>query len=130
MNDYLCPHGKGYLNVNKHITLTIKTDDGQSGLLLLNPELGNYNSIYHNSLQVNSCDLVDIHCPICHENLKCDHGYQNLAKIIHVDSHQEEEVIFFSRAFGEQSTYKIVDGKLELFGKDSDNYLHEIRFLM
>ena len=45
--NYLCPHCRGYLNVEGSIVFTVKNNLGESAIFLLHPELGNYEVSKH-----------------------------------------------------------------------------------
>lgn len=121
-NNYLCPHCKGQLRANNKIILSAKLENGDVGLLLLDPELGNYKIIKHSSFKVNEGEKIDLYCTICHENLEAK-GYDgHLARVIMIDTNNKEFDILFSNVAGEECTYLLDDGIFEAYGVDSGQY--------
>jgi len=120
---YLCPHCKGHLRLANEIIFLTKTHKGESGLVLLTPQIGDYNVIVDPKLKYEPGDHVNFICPICYENLDAKEAGENLAHVIRLeDSTGKESIIFFSKIVGEKCTYKVEDGNVESFGKDADNY--------
>jgi hypothetical protein len=93
-------------------------------LLLLNPELGNYEFISHYTLGFNKMDCLDFFCPLCGSILTATDVNKNLARVIMIDEDQKEYDLYFSRLRGEQSTFKTSNGDIvEKYGKDSSSYV-------
>ncbi|MFC2113196.1 hypothetical protein ACFLTA_08015 [Bacteroidota bacterium] len=123
--NYVCPHCRSYLRVWNNIIFKVKscTEDKQ-GLLLLNPELGNYEFISHYTLDFNKMDCLDFYCPVCNTVLTATDVNKNLARVIMIDEDQKEYDLYFSRLRGEQSTFKTSNGDIvEKYGKDSSSYV-------
>lgn len=120
--DYICPHCNGHLNVRENIIFKARVKNTETkGLLLLSPELGDYKTIKHDSLQWRDGDFVELCCPICHANLAADDVGNHLAKINLVEDGETYD-LFFSEIVGEHCTYKIKDKEVEAFGEDSEKY--------
>ena len=95
------------------------------GLLLLNPELGNYDLIHHSSVKYEEGEMVDFLCPVCHADLTANEINKNLAHVIMVDEDNKEYHVFFSKICGEQSTFKIKENDIvEMHGEDSSAYVN------
>lgn len=124
--NYLCPICRSYIRVWNYIIFTVKShSDNKRGLLLLNPELGNYDLIHHSSIQYEEGEIVDFLCPVCHADLTANHVNKNLAHIIMIDENKKEYHVFFSKICGEHSTFKIKeDGIVEMHGEDSSAYVN------
>ncbi len=122
-NNFLCPKCKGHLNVADHIILSAKREKGERGLLLLHPELGNYQVVHHPSFSYDEGEKLDFCCPLCHARLT-SHKHDNLANVLMVDhkDHKKYEIIF-SKLAGERATYKVLADFVETFGEDSANYM-------
>ena len=120
--NYLCPHCKGYLNVEGRIVFTVKNNLGEAGIILIHPELGNYEVTKHPLFFYEKGEHLDFRCPMCNKKLASD-IHDNLAKIIYRDEKREEYNIFFSIVAGEKSTFKMVGDSVEVFGEHSNNYL-------
>ena len=103
--NYVCPNCRSYLLVRNNIILIVKscTEDKQ-GLLLLNPELGNYEFICHNKFDYKGMKCLDYFCPACGSNLTATDANRNLARLIMIDSDQKEYDLYLSKHSGEQST--------------------------
>ncbi|MFO7843857.1 MAG: hypothetical protein R6V16_08605 [Bacteroidales bacterium] len=121
-NDFICPHCKGYLNVGEYIILSAETNHNDSGLILMNPELGNYSVIKNKNFKISEGEKYDFYCPVCHEKLAAD-IHDNLSHILMIDEKGHEYEILFSRIAGEKSTYKIIGESVEIFGDHHSNYI-------
>jgi len=120
---YLCPHCKGHLRLSNEIIFLTKTRKGESGLVLLNPAIGDYTVIGDPKLNYEPGDHVNFICPICYENLDAKELGANLAHVIRIeDGTGKEATVYFSKIVGEKCTYKVEDGQVESFGTDADNY--------
>ncbi|NOZ45307.1 MAG: hypothetical protein GXO79_00845 [Chlorobi bacterium] len=121
-NDYICPYCNGHLRANNKIILSAKKENGDAGLLLFDPQLGNYKVLNHPSFLITEGENVELFCSICHENLVAKEFDEHLAKIKMTDDIGNEYDILFSKVVGEKCTYKIRDGKVEYYGADSGHY--------
>ncbi len=120
--DYMCPDCKGHLRVDEHIILTVKQDGEKGMLLLINPELGNYQTIHHQSHSINEGHKFDFFCPICHSKLHSDLN-DNLAMVLMRDTDEKIFELHFSRISGQKSTYQIMGKEVKTFGIDAPHYL-------
>ncbi len=122
-NNYLCPFCNTHLKIKDNIVLKVSNTKSQVGLVLLSPEIGNYDVFYHHQcLELEKGEMTEIFCPVCNENLDLDEDYKNLARIIMLDEKGEKSEVYFSRIVGEKASYKITGKKITRYGKDSDNY--------
>jgi len=123
--NYLCPDCRSYLRVWNNVIFTVKLKSkNQQGILLLNPELGNYDFIHHTSIKFEEGELVDFICPVCHADLTATEINENLARVILTDENKKEYDVYFSKICGEHSTFKIKeDDIIEKYGEDSSSYL-------
>ncbi len=122
---YICPHCKGHLMIDKDIIFLTKTKQGESGLVLISPEIGDYSYKSHPSVKYKDGDHVNFICPICYENLDAkEYESKNLAKIYMIDEKGKQHSIVFSKIKGEKCTYKISDDTFEAYGKNSGDYLN------
>ncbi len=124
--NYSCPDCNAYLRVWKNIIFTIRSADGKkNGLLLLNPDPGNYSVTTHPSMSFEKGEKIDFLCPVCHSNLAASDINENL---VHIDM-QGEDVdtfdVYFSRVFGEETTFMVSDNHIaSKYGKDEAYYLN------
>ena len=125
-NDFLCPKCKGQLNVGDVLIFVSKAKDQGTGLLLLNPELGNYNVINHKFFHISKGELVEFTCPICQENLTSTID-NNLASVFMIDKEDVQHNILFSKINGERCTYKITGDDVESFGEDAASYIDIVK---
>ncbi len=123
-NDYLCPTCKGHLKVNEFVVFSVETPEGAKGLVFLSPELGNYNSVKHPSLEIKDGSNVNFFCPICHADLAAPDVSDNLARIVVTDDNNSEAFLLFSKVVGEKCTFKVHDDEVETFGEDSTIYMN------
>lgn len=121
-NDYVCPFCRGYLKVKNSVIFSARRPDGERGILLLSPEVGNYTVRKHRTFKLEDGVKTDLYCPICHANLMAQHYHNNLARIIQIDEFGDENIVLISEIVGERCTY-IIKGKLvDKFGDNSTNY--------
>ena len=122
-NTYICPHCKGYLNVEDHIVFIAKNKANNRGILFLSQEVGNYRVIKNDNCNFQEGEELDFYCPMCQASLEASNINEKLAKIIMIEDGTEYE-LFFSEIKGEHSTYKISDNIFEAYGEDSDKYVN------
>lgn len=105
---YLCKVCRGVLNVKTSIIVAAAklNNRTQRGLVLLNPEIGNYSIETHPSFKVPEGEEFIYTCPICGAQLN-SMKYLHLVRIILVDEKGKEFNIYFSGIAGEKCTYKI-----------------------
>jgi hypothetical protein len=123
MNDFLCPKCQNHLRVGDHIIFKVKNKKRQSALLLLNPELGNYSSIKHPSFEMPQGDTLEFFCPVCSASLISD-IHENLAHVILDDSSGKKSDVYFSRVFGEHSTFTTDGESVRASGEDAGRYTY------
>jgi hypothetical protein len=121
-NDYVCPFCRGHLKVKNSVIFSARTRNGERGLLLLSPEIGNYTVRKHSSFTLKDGERTDLYCPICHSNLMAQNYNDNLARIIRIDEKGEENIVLISEIVGERCTYVIHGKKMEKYGDDTVNY--------
>ncbi len=122
-NQYICPKCSSYLKIKDNIILTVRKNEKQKGLVLLSPEIGNYDAFFHKeSLGIEKGDKVDMFCPVCSDDLGVEESYKNLACIIMIDENGKKSDVYFSKILGEEATFKISEGKVDRFGDDASNY--------
>lgn len=120
--NYLCPHCRNYLNVGENIVFSARSPDKKEGLLLLHPQIGDYNVIKHAAFNYKDGDKLDFFCPYCCSRLTAPQ-HDNLVRVLMEDEQHIEFDIIFSRVAGEKSTFKIVGENIELYGEDTGKYI-------
>ena len=122
-NDYLCKICRGHLIVKTSIVLAAaKKNHTQRGLILLNPELGNYTVSTHPTFKIKEGEEYIYTCPICHSQLNSI-KYKHLVRLIMIDDAGKEYNIYFSGIAGEKCTFKIRGNKVEeQKGPDAKTY--------
>lgn len=123
-NEYICPKCNGYLKVNVKIIFIALKENGKKGIILLNPDLGDYKRIAHSSMKLKDGERLTFLCPICQSDLSANEINRNLARIIMTDENGTEYKILFSEVQGEKCTYRICKKEIEAFGEDSSTYLN------
>ena len=120
--EYLCKACRGQLYVQTGIVLAAtKLNSSKRGLVILNPELGNYTKTTHPSFELETGSEYLITCPICHSQ-RNSMKYPHLVRIIMIDEQGKESDIYFSGIIGEKCTYKISDTGVEKTGPDAQLY--------
>ena len=122
-NEFICPHCKGHLVVNNSLVLSIRSEWKKVGLVFLSPELGDYTLKMNPNLGLKDGEKVTVFCPICHADLKAKGVHDDLARLLMIDEKGEECEILFSGIFGEHSTYKIAESKVESYGTKAGKYI-------
>ncbi|EKD50188.1 MAG: hypothetical protein ACD_62C00620G0009 [uncultured bacterium] len=122
-NKYLCPKCRGRLDVHEYVAFTAQAKDGDRGLLLLSPHLGNYDVWHNDNFRYQQGDLVKYFCPICHKNLTAIEFHEHLVRIHMVDGDNIEHNVLFSGVAGEEATYKVRDDEIEPYGQHSNQYM-------
>jgi hypothetical protein len=90
----------------------------RSGLILLSPQPGNYQSIVSEDFPLEFGDLIEFHCPVCSVSLTADEN-DNLATLVYRFSPGREGTVFFSRRFGEHATYLVFNNEVQTFGENA-----------
>jgi hypothetical protein len=124
--NYLCPHCRTYLRVWNNIIFIVKSNTRNlQCILLLNPELGNYDLIHHSSTEFTEGEKFDFICPVCHADLTAVEINNNLVRIIMLDENKTEFDVYFSKICGEHSTFLIhEDNIVEKYGEESSVYVN------
>ena len=121
---FICPECRGHLRVGEYIIFTARNQKNESGLLLLHPKIGNYESIKHPSLKFRVGEPIDFYCPLCSKTLDSKFD-SDLVHVIMVDKDKKEYDIYFSRIAGEMSTYKVSDASTIMSaGEHSHRYTY------
>jgi hypothetical protein len=122
---YICPECKGHLMVGEYIVFVAKNQNKESGLLLLHPNIGNYDSIKHPTFTFKKGELLEFCCPLCSSCLVSKFD-KNLVHVIMMDKDKKEYDIYFSRIAGEKSTYKVSGDSSTVMstGEHSDRYTY------
>lgn len=121
-SNFICPRCKSYLNIGDDIILAADTENGESGLILFNQELGNYSVSTNSGFDIQEGIRYEFYCPVCQEKLASD-LHENLSRIIMVDQTGKKFEILFSKISGEKSTYKIIGESVEVYGPHASNYI-------
>lgn len=122
---YLCPKCRGHLTVENHVVFSGKSKRGKTGLVLLDPQLGNYAIATHPQFTINEGEYVHLYCPLCHADVEAREIHDSLARVIQVDTEGNEHQILFSKIIGERCTYKITDDQIYPYG-DYAHLYHEM----
>ena len=122
MNQYNCPYCTAYLNVNGFVALTIKQKHGNSGIILMSEELGDYSIHLNPNLNIEPGEKTDFYCPSCSRSLEFKED-QNMVRILKTDENNEQFTVVFSAVFGERSTYQISEERHLSFGEHAMKYL-------
>lgn len=122
MKNYICPKCNGYLSIDNEIVFLTKNNKGESAIVLLSAELGNYSFRKNDNVDFKEGDHVNFICPICYENLNAENIDDNLACVKMIDSNGKAKKIMFSKVLGEKCTYAISDEGVDSFGDNKDTY--------
>ena len=120
---FMCPHCKGHLNLGGYVVFSVKTQDGERGLVLSSPVLGEYTKISHPEFDFEENERLEFYCPVCHAGLGARDVHENLAKIVMKAVKNDLHDVFFSTITGERCSYKVSQDKVYSFGDDAHRYL-------
>jgi hypothetical protein len=119
---YVCPKCRNSVNIGNRIILEGKTRTGLKGIVMIEGELGNYNSSFSEDFTIVEGNTVNFTCPICHVSLS-DRKNKNLAHLLLLEEDKPEAQVYFSQIFGEKCTYKIVGKEVKgSFGEHHQHY--------
>nr|NQU88907.1 hypothetical protein [Bacteroidota bacterium] len=121
---FLCPHCHAHLRIRENIIFRVVTREHQKGILLLNPELGNYSYISAPDIKFANGEKLNFYCPVCCEDLKARNININLINVVMIDNEGIEYDVYFSSVAGEHSTFKILkEDIVERYGEDYSAYV-------
>jgi hypothetical protein len=120
-NDYQCPECRGHLTINDGLILAIKTGPSKRGLIVMNPEIGNYVRSTHPSFVIEKGIQYILYCPICGETLN-EKKHHDLVRLVMTGDDAKEYDVYFSGVGGEKCTFKVRGKKVEKKGPDSKIY--------
>lgn len=122
-NNFVCPYCKGHLLVEDRVIFRVRNQNREFGLLLLSPQIGNYDSAKHPEFEYKSGEAIDFFCPLCSHILstKID---KNLIFVLMVDDQHVEHNVYFSRISGEKSTYQVSGDTVMATGEHSERYTY------
>jgi len=123
MHDFVCPKCKEHIRVGDNIIFKVKNSRKQSGLLLLNPQIGNYTSVKHPSFEIRTGESLEFYCPLCNTSLISD-IHKNLAHVILIDKSGEGHDVYFSQVVGEHSTFETDGESVHIAGDDAGRYTY------
>ena len=122
MKHYNCPYCSAYLNLDGKIVLSVKQPKGNSGVIFLSEELGDYVTKLNPKLDIKEGELTHFHCPSCAESLHMLED-ENHVRIKKTDKNGEEHSLIFSAIKGKLSTYLISKERQLTFGEHALKYL-------
>ena len=123
MFDFLCPKCMGHIRVGDNIIFKVRNNRKQSGILLLNPHIGNYSSVKHPSFEMHSGEFLEFYCPLCNTSLISD-IHKNLAHVILQDENGKSNDVYFSQIVGEHSTFETDGESVHIEGADAGRYTY------
>ena len=119
---YICPKCRNSVNIGNRIILTGKTRTGLRGMIMIEGELGNYNSSFSDDFTIIEGNRVKFICPICHSSLS-SWKRKNLAHLIMVENEDTEAHIYFSQIYGEKCTFKLEEKEVKAtYGEHLSRY--------
>lgn len=123
MNNFICPKCQGQIRVGDHLIFKVRNHKKQSGLILLNPQIGNYTSIKHPTFNIEAGEILEFFCPVCNTSLVSD-IHKNLAHVILHEENGQEHDVYFSQVFGEHSTFETSGESVRITGEDAGRYTY------
>jgi hypothetical protein len=123
MLNFLCPVCHGHLRVGENIIFKVRNSKKQSGLILLNPQIGNYSSIKHPEFGIIPGEYLEFFCPLCNAPLVSG-IHKNLAQVHMKDESGKICDVYFSQIFGEHSTFTTDGDSVHVSGEDAGRYTY------
>jgi len=123
--NYLCPKCNAHLRVGENVVFYVISKKSKNrGLIMLNPNLGDYSIESHPEVMFEKGEYVEFYCPVCHANLAASKINSNLVRVIVVDEMSgSKSDVYFSKVAGEKSTFRITDNRIiEKYGEDAHLY--------
>jgi hypothetical protein len=113
----------GQIRVGDHLIFKVKNTKKQSGLILLNPQIGNYTSIKHPTFIIEQGEAIEYFCPVCNTSLVSD-IHRNLAHVILHEENGQDYDVYFSQVSGEHSTFETSGESVRISGEDAGRYTY------
>lgn len=122
-NSFICPYCRGHLDVDEKVIFRVRNQNKAYGLLLLSPQIGNYDCAKNPQFAYKSGEALEFYCPLCSHTLSTTID-ENLIFVVMVDNQKVEHNIYFSRISGEKSTYQVTGDKVVAAGEHSERYTY------
>ena len=119
--NFYCPFCHGQLYINERIVFSVQNEQGQKGLILLTPDLGDYRAMKHPTFKIKEGEHLDFFCPICHKNLIVEKEDKKYTRVMLMEAGDEFETLF-SQIAGDRSTYVIGENSFNAFGEDAEEH--------
>jgi uncharacterized protein YbaR (Trm112 family) len=118
-NRFLCPKCRTELKVKNSLIFVGVNEKKEKGLILLSPELGNYQLVHPDGFYFAEGEHIEFHCPVCQADLSLTHTEKHLAEVLMIDSMGEEYEIVFSEIAGNTTTIQVKNNKVvDFYGED------------
>lgn len=121
-NDFKCPVCLGHLNVAGKLIFATRTKSNHRGLIMLSPNVGDYNYAHHDNYHLKKGELVDFHCPICTADLTASNNKEHAMVLMVNEEDRTEFELYFSKEAGNKSTYIVSSENVESYGEDALDY--------
>jgi hypothetical protein len=122
-NSFICPYCRGHLMVGKNVIFRVRNKKKVYGLLLLSPQIGNYDSMKNPEFEYTTGEALEFYCPLCSHTLSTTID-EKLIFVVMVDKQKVEHNIYFSRISGEKSTYQVTGDTVIATGEHSGRYTY------
>jgi len=119
-NDYYCPHCMASLNPGSKLVLRI-TLGRRMGLILLNPQVGNYEKILPEGFELTTGENAQFSCPICGDDITSDYD-SKLGEVLLRRGEEQYVRVNFSKTYGEEATFVVTDDAVRAYGPDAERY--------
>ena len=120
---YLCPVCKSDLKIKNSLIFSAHTENGVHGLVLLSPELGNYEIIHSPEFIYSDGERVEFYCPVCHSDLSNREVNSNMVEVYMIDETGSSYKIIFSKIAGKKCTIKMKEECIvEFYGPDIEEF--------
>ena len=114
--DYYCPKCDEMLSENNQVIFNIQRKNNEKIKLFLDPRPGSYDIKCEPETTFELTEKVDFYCPHCEGNLESD-KYSKFIEIILKVTDKVIFDVFFSRIYGDHTTYVGIEDFEEEYGE-------------
>ena len=119
--DYYCPKCDGVLSDNNQVIFLAERIKGEMVKLFLDPKPGSYNVRCEPETEFDNGEIVDFLCTHCSTSLSSE-KYSKFVEIVLKVTDNVVFDVFFSRVYGDQTTYVGIEDFEEEYGHKIANH--------
>ncbi|MHC5036453.1 MAG: hypothetical protein ACYTHM_03995 [Planctomycetota bacterium] len=117
---YRCPHCKAILNPGTKVIFRVARGK-RAALILLSPQVGNYNVILPEDFVLKEGEKTTFFCPVCREELTSPLN-PLFNQVLRDRPEGGYDRVEFHRVFGKHATFVVTEDEVRAFGEDAPRY--------